>query len=248
MMDLSNISSLFRTLLPNLARRIPKFSIKHLCLTCAESSDERICTACESYWSLQSHYCQQCSLPTQQHTLICGECLRYPPKFDQSYAPYCYDAPLSQLILTFKNKGDLALGAALCDYWQQRLKQRLYATHLTKPDLLAPVPSHWRRQWQQGFSHTHFCASQLSRHLGIPVLSKSTAKAHQSSQKALTRQQRLRKLSSTFSVTTPLNGEHVAIIDDVMTTGATANAFTEKLKAAGAGTVTVWVLARTPKH
>jgi len=220
---------------------------QHRCNMCAEPSDSRICPPCEAYWPLQGHHCQRCSLPLVQHGLICGDCIKQPPSFDQSYAPYLYAPPLDQLILRFKNQQNLTVGAALCDFWQFRLGQHYQSQHLRLPDYLAPVPTHWRRQWQRGFSHTDFCAEQLSQFFSIPLLCQTKQKHYSQTQKTLSRKQRLAVLSSAFAVNTVLDGQSIAIVDDVMTTGATANAFAKALKAAGAGKVVVWVLARTPK-
>jgi len=229
-------------------RSLKQGKLPQYCMMCAEPSHQRICHHCEAYWPLQHHCCQQCSLPLRQHALICGDCLKHPPNFDYTYAPYLYDAPLSTLILDFKTQGNLPLGIALCDYWQQRLRQHILSQHQVLPDYLAPVPSHWRRQWQRGFSHTHFCAEQLSRYFAIPVFNHSRMIKQSDMQKSLTRKQRLHALSSAFTIDKPLNGKSIAIIDDVMTTGATANAFAKVLHVAGAANITVWVLARTPRQ
>lgn len=220
---------------------------QHRCVMCAEPSEARICSNCETYWPLQTHCCQSCSLPLIYHSLLCGDCLKQPPAFDSSYAPYLYASPLSNLILTFKNQRDLATGTALCDYWQYRLKHHYQIQHLALPDYLAPVPTHWRRQWKRGFSHTHFCAEQLSHYFSIPLLKNTRMNHYTHTQKSLSRKQRLAILSSAFVVDTTLKGHSVAIVDDVMTTGATSNAFAKALKTAGAGNVFVWALSRTPK-
>jgi len=221
---------------------------QHRCIMCAETSDSRICPACEAYWPLQNHHCQSCSLPLAQHGLKCGDCLKTPPIFDQAVAPYIYAPPLDQLILNFKNQRNLTMGTALCDFWQSRLGHYYQSQHLSLPDYLAPVPTHWRRQWQRGFSHTHFCAEQLSQFFSIPILRQTKMRYYSHTQKSLTRKQRLAALSSAFAIKARVDGLSIAIVDDVMTTGATANAFAKALKAAGARKVVVWVLARTPKY
>ena len=226
----------------------PLLRWQHHCLMCSEPSETRICSHCEAYWPLQTHHCQACSLPLTHYALLCGDCTKQPPTFDDIYAPYLYAAPLNRLILKFKNQHDLNTGVSLCDYWQYRLKQHYQSQHLALPNYLAPVPTHWRRQWQRGFSHTHFCAERLSRYFSIPVLHNTRMQDYTNTQKSLSRKQRLEMLSSAFVVNTQLTGQSIAIIDDVMTTGATANAFAKALKTAGAGEVVVWVLARTPKQ
>lgn len=242
------LARLFRSTSHRLKPLLSQFTWQHRCLMCAEASESRICSPCEAYWPLQRHYCQRCSLPLAQHALLCGDCIKKSPTYDNAYAPYLYAPPLNQLILKFKNQHDLGTGLALCEHWRYQLKQHYHSQHITLPQFLAPVPTHWRRQWQRGFSHTQFCAEELGRFFSIPVLHQTQMQHHTDAQKSLSRKQRLNMLSSAFVVNADLNGMSVAIVDDVMTTGATANAFATALKAAGAHTVAVWVLARTPKQ
>ena len=237
-----------KTLFSQLRQITAKIQWQHHCTMCSESSHTRICKACEAYWPLQVHCCQTCSLPLKHHAILCGNCLKQRPEFEYAYAPYLYEAPVSQLITRFKNNRDLNTGLALCHYWQYRLKYHYQSQHLCLPDALAPVPTHWRKQWQRGFSHTQFCAEQLGTYFSVPVFNKTRIKHYSDSQKSLNRKQRLRFLSSSFIVDQSIENKTVAIIDDVMTTGATANAFAKALKKAGASRVVVWTLARTPKH
>ncbi len=119
--------------------------------------------------------------------------------------------------------------------------------HLPTPDLITPVPSHWKKQWRRGLHPSYFIAKEIGHALSIPVYKAVKQKHYSPDQKQLNKNQRLKNLAHGFVAERSLNGEHVAIVDDVMTTGATANAMAKALKAAGASRVSVWVLARTDK-
>ncbi len=116
-----------------------------------------------------------------------------------------------------------------------------------KPDLLVPVPLAWRRMVERGFNQSALIARHYGRHLGIPVCSRTLRrKRHTRAQSGLSRRARLKNLVGAFEARGDLGGQTVALVDDVLTTGATALAASKALKKAGAKKVFVWVCARTP--
>jgi ComF family protein len=116
------------------------------------------------------------------------------------------------------------------------------------PTLITPVPLHWRNQWSRGFNQSAFFSHALSKYLDIKHFEYSRRIKWTKPQKALSQKERIKSLRNSFLVTKPLNGESIVIVDDVMTTGATVNTLAKELKRAGAGEVSVWVLARTPNY
>jgi len=114
-------------------------------------------------------------------------------------------------------------------------------------DLIVPVPLHWRRRWTRGFNQTELIADQLGAALSTPVAMRALRRT-----KATTAQQRLdartraRNLRGAFTLHQPVAGLRVALVDDVVTTGATATELTKLLLKGGATTVELWALARTP--
>ncbi len=133
-----------------------------------------------------------------------------------------------------------------------RLLGRLLAEHLeerieTPPAMILPVPAHRARLRERGFNPTVEIGRELSRRLDIPMrvdrLRKPRAIPHQS---ALSREQRLRNPRGAFAVNGRFDGESVALLDDVVTTGATVRELTRLLMRHGARRVDVWALARTP--
>ena len=103
-----------------------------------------------------------------------------------------------------------------------------------------------RHQWLRSFNHADLLCRELHRKLGIPIFSGLKRRHNGVQQKQLNRQQRLKNLNGCFQTSETLSGQSIAIVDDVVTTGATANTLARVLKAAGAGQVSVWALCRTP--
>lgn len=119
------------------------------------------------------------------------------------------------------------------------------AEHLI-PKYLVPIPSHWRRRWHRGFDQTWLLANNLTRLCGIPVVQGLRRTRFATAQHQLSRYERTANMQDAFAAQIRLTGGHIALIDDVVTTGATATAATQALLAAGADSVEVWCLARTP--
>jgi ComF family protein len=110
-----------------------------------------------------------------------------------------------------------------------------------------PVPLHWRRRWTRGFNQAEVIADELAYRLRIPLHAQALLRRQQHTpQQQLTAAQRRRNLRSGFAIRGDVRGRHVALVDDVVTTGATAAEIARTLLDAGAASVQVWCLARTP--
>lgn len=231
------------------------------CLVCGGASGERICGDCRGYFGRAQQSCQVCAVPlavdtlneqlvceqaVEQPALVCGECLQKPPAYDYAYSPYVYGPPLSQLINGFKYHGQQVAGRALGDNFCRSIEIYYQQQGLSLPDYITPVPLFWRRQWRRGFNQSALLAQALAQHLDRPYLNCARRIRDTGEQKSLSRQQRLYNLRHSFQVKRVFQGESLAIVDDVMTTGATVDTLAKALKDAGAGTVMVWALARTP--
>ena len=220
-------------------------TVQH-CALCDKPSKQRICDHCSAYFFVAQHTCQSCAVPLKHHAIYCGHCLKSPPNYDMSYSPYLYQAPLSHLISEFKHKGHLFVGRGLGELFYAAIRRYYCQQHLPLPDLIAPVPLHWKKQWRRGFNQSAFLGNLLAKELGIALFSHAKRRHATRSQKKLSRKERLNNMNDEFVITRKLNGQSIAIIDDVMTTGSTVNHFAKALKQAGAKKVSVWALARTP--
>lgn len=216
----------------------------HCCLCAAQTRQSReLCNGCHADLPWIETACLRCgeALPDQSPG-VCGRCLRRPPAFDEVLAPLRFEAPVNRLIHAFKFRGDLAAGRLLAELLADAATGRA-------PDLLLPVPLHPRRMRQRGFNQALEIARQLSRKQRIPVdaklLSRTRDTPPQHTQPAKRRGANIR---GAFQVNCELSGAHVALVDDVLTTGHTAAEIARTLKKAGAGRVEVWVVASTPSR
>jgi ComF family protein len=225
-----------------------KLKLKYHCLLCDESSPLRICHHCQGFLIKPKHSCQQCAQPLEHFALFCGQCLKQAPSYNKVYSPFLYQTPLSTLILDYKERGHEYAGKGLSDIFCESVFRHYQHQHMLLPALITPVPLHWRNQWTRGFNQSAFFSRALSKYLNIKHVECSRRIKWTKPQKALSQNERVKSLRNSFLVSKPLNGESIVIVDDVMTTGATVNTLAKELKRAGAGEVSVWVLARTPNY
>lgn len=220
--------------------------LPHRCLLCMSKSQARLCTDCESALPWLDQACRRCALPLDDPSDYCGRCISKPPSFDASLAAFCYAPPIDKLISQFKNQGQLSAGLLLHSFLKERIQQ--HWSDADPPDVITAVPLHWRRQLQRGFNQSAFLAESLSHQLKIPFMKVARRRLPTPKQQALKRHQRLRNLRHAFVAKPDLvAGRHIAVVDDVLTTGATAEALSRCLKQAGARRVDMWALARTPR-
>lgn len=218
------------------------------CRLCgAADARDGLCPGCRGDLPRNRHCCPRCALPLPPDidaTIPCGDCLREPPPFDHSRVPFLYGYPLDRLIGSLKfghQPGHARVLAAL-------LAQQLESLPLEPPQRLIPVPLHPRRQRRRGFNQATELARHLGRRLGIPVDARSCRRVLATpSQSGLDRDHRRRNLRGAFRLTRPLPYHHLALLDDVVTTGATTAELARLLRRAGVGRIQVWALARTPR-
>ncbi|HBZ99351.1 MAG TPA: amidophosphoribosyltransferase, partial [Pseudomonas sp.] len=193
--------------------------------------------------------CTVCAVPLPSRGLVCGECLKRPPSYDHVEVPWRFAFPVDALITRFKHQARWPYGRLLGERLAHHL-EHAFADGLPRPDLLLPVPLARRRLRQRGFNQAQMLADWLSRPLGIAtdarVLDRVLDTLAQQQLDAATRRRNLRQA---FAIATAadVKGRHLALVDDVLTTGATAEALARLLKRAGAERVDVYCLARTPK-
>ena len=177
----------------------------------------------------------------------CVACLSHPPPFDRVVAPWGFAPPLSGLIHRMKYRRDLAAAAALGRLLAREVKARPGAT--PPPGAVIGVPLSRRRLLQRGFNHAAELAAIVRRELGLrTVRGVRIARRHTPPQaKAGSVAERLANVDGAFIVRRwPAELREVAIVDDVLTTGATASALADALRDRGVERIEVWCCARTP--
>jgi len=170
----------------------------------------------------------------------CGQCLNHTPFFDNTQALFQYGFPIDAVLQQFKYNKQLSSA----DFFTHLILQ-----HWTKPqdiDRLIPMPMHPARLGERGFNQSLEVAKQLSKPWSLPLDFDSCSRVKNTPPQAtLSLKARIDNVKNAFACQGRLNGEHVLILDDVMTTGATLNALAKALKQAGASRVSCWVIARS---
>jgi ComF family protein len=174
----------------------------------------------------------------------CPGCVSAPPPFTATLAPLLLQAEVRRWISQLKYQANYVVAQVLAAILADQATGA--RPHLDWPDLLLPVPSTRLRLLRRGHNPAARIAAGLGRRLHLPVNFRAVRRGRQTSQVGLTRADREDNLTDAFVVPDAYRAARIAIVDDVMTTGATARALASALLDAGAGAVQVWVAARTP--
>ncbi len=216
------------------------------CVICGMDGDagQDMCDGCRQSLSVIDVACTRCGLPMAgdpEASLICGRCIRKPPYFDRTYCGFEYREPADWLVQQLKFNAKLSHARVLAGL----LAERLAASLEHMPDALLPVPLHRRRLYQRGFNQALEIARPLAKQFKLPLAYGLCRRSVDTTeQSALPAKKRATNVRAAFTLHGELPGKHVAIVDDVMTTGATVNEIARLLKRNGAESVQVWVVAR----
>jgi len=218
------------------------------CALCGQVQDEVVCAGCAADLLAPSARCPGCGLPaaTGGSAHRCADCRASPLPFDAVLTLGHYAPPQDSLVLALKFGGALPLA----DWIAAQLARRLTLAGLPPPALLVPVPLAPRRLAARGFNQAWEITRPLARRLGgVPADPVLLARRRETAaQSALDLDARRRNMLDAFALSTPsrLDGLHIGLVDDVMTSGATLGAAARTLKAHGAARVTAIVALRTP--
>lgn len=224
------------------------------CALCGERAPGLVCAPCTARYAVPARMrCACCANPlgsTETAGQWCGACIGAPPAYDATIAAVDYAAPIDALVLRLKFGAQLPLAS----WFGARLGDAVLARpERSRPDLLCPVPLGPRRLVERGFNQALEIARPLARSLGIPLQPRLATRALETrAQSSVAPAERARNLRGAFDIAPAMRalveGRHVGVVDDVMTSGHTLNELAATLKAAGAARVTNLVFARTPPH
>jgi ComF family protein len=209
------------------------------CFLCRGAARDVLCTDCAAELPrLPGALCPRCALESPAG-LLCGRCLAQPPHFDATVAALAYEFPADALVQALKFRGELALAPLLGALLIERLGEETI-------DYVLPVPLSVARLRSRGYNQ----AAEIARRLGKPGLELALCQRTRDGppQMELPFAERQRNVRGAFRCARAIPGARVAVVDDVMTTGATLDEIARTLKAAGAARVVNWVVARTPPH
>ena len=211
------------------------------CLLCGQSQRQTasICRDCTRDLPWLPRSCPNCAIPWPLHPRT--SCSAGNLAFDDCSAAFAYEFPVQPLIIRFKDFEQLHLGRALSLLLTQGpLKSRI------RPDRLIPVPSHRRRLRKRGFNPAELIAKDVSEQLAIPISLHAIQKVTETPpQKHQSRADRPSSPTNPFALQQSVQGEHIAVVDDVVTSMATAHQVSEVLRFGGAQRISIWSIART---
>lgn len=227
------------------AMRLLHEVIPWACVFCGEvgaPDGGAICAACFGDLPWLGAACTCCAMPLGNRPAAgacCGSCLADPPPFERAVVALHYAFPVDAAIKRFKFNGRLHYSPALAEILLS------VADDLpTDVDALLPVPLHRWRQMRRGFNQATELARPVARHLGVPLVGNVRRAVATPYQSGLDARQRRRNLASAFAVRGAVGAKHVAIVDDVVTTGATCRQLAAAMLQRDVEKVSVLALAR----
>jgi len=214
-----------------------------LCQASIPDAQLSICDGCNADFTPHDRpSCPQCGILLGGNH-ACGHCLKSPPAFDATHALYTYQYPIDGLLQKYKYGNQLTMAELFGD-----LMARDRST-AELPEVLIPMPLHPQRLQERGFNQAVEIARVAAKRLTIPLDVHCCKRVKFSApQVTLPLKQRVRNMRNAFICERDFTSMRVALVDDVMTTGASLNALATAVKKAGATEVECWVVARTQPH
>ncbi len=216
------------------------------CLLCAARAPagKNLCPECERSLPRVEAACPRCAAHgavREADDAPCGECQKDPPAFAFTRAAFRYAAPVDRLIQNLKYHGRLDLSRLLGEH----LAAHLQTLDDPLPDTIVPVPLHSSRLRERGYNQSLEIARFVARALGLPLNWKDARRIRATApQTELPRDRRRGNVRGAFTAGPAFAGRRVAIVDDVLTSGHTADALADSLRRSGAVEIRVWVVAR----
>lgn len=212
--------------------------------------DCNICPRCVEQFADLPPLCGRCAETLPAADVDCVACLDQAPDFDQVLVAWVWAAPLNGLIRRFKFDGNRAIGWDLSQLLAKKLLPKI-DKFAHRPDSLLPMPLHKSRLIERGFNQSYLLASALSKAWGLPLLSGVERMRATPPQSGLSRRQRQKNLRGAFAVQQAskggIKGKHIVLVDDVMTTGSSAQELSRTLLREGAASVAVVVVCKVLK-
>lgn len=219
--------------------------IQHYCLLCLAATENNylLCSGCENDLPVNQPHCIVCASPlAADFALVCAQCQQTPPQYQTSFIPYLYASPLKELISDFKFHRNLSAAPVLAHIFSQSILLRKSKL----PECIIPMPLHKQRLRSRGFNQALELSRIIAQQLRIPVdyslCQRTKSTPYQS---GLSAKERKENLKNAFILSRPHLYKHVAIFDDVVTTGTSVNELAKELRKSGVKIIEVWALART---
>lgn len=225
----------------------PRPSLPGCCPVCQAWGDGSVCQPCVDRFAATVPRCRHCALALPAGQAVCGECLREPPPFGRCVCVADYNFPWDRLITRFKFHQAPELARLLAG----RLAAAARQQGADVPQAFVPVPLSDQRLAERGYDQAWLLAREVGGAMHVQAQARLLERRFDTRHQAqLSRRERLTNLRGAFAVAAAqrarVAGQHLGLVDDVMTTGATAHEAAQALLQAGAARVDLWVVARTP--
>lgn len=217
--------------------------LQQSCILCGSDSAKGLCLCqpCLDELPYIEHACKKCGVPTVEETIHCGACITEMPQNHQTISVLHYHSPVDHLIQKMKYHNQLEIA----DLLGKLLVRKLLSLDYELPEQIIPVPLHISRLQQRGYNQAVEIARPVSKALNIPLnLTNCIRTRLTEPQVDLSHAERQKNLKNAFDIIHQIGARHVAIIDDVMTTGSTLNELTATLLKSGIEKVDIWTCSR----
>ncbi len=216
----------------------------HCCLCRQPSAGMDLCIDCLNDLPWTGLACSRCAEALISDA-VCGRCLADPPPQAAALAALRYEFPVRPLIAALKYRQQPSVARVLGELLAIRIREAVHAENTAWPDCIIPVPLHPWRRYRRGFNQAELIAGYVAKDTGVPLESRCLKRVvNTPSQTALRKSARTKNIRNSFFADPALAGRHIALVDDVITTGATVGECARVLLRAGASRVQVWAVAR----
>jgi ComF family protein len=233
---------MIRQLLTQLQHRV----LPHICILCGERTQNTmdLCVVCKKDLPWLQQSCLQCAIPLYTEATHCGKCLKSNLPYTKTIALFHYQTPIIKLITALKFQHRLIYARVLGELLAEKIIKTYGLQPL--PECIIPIPLHSERLCERGFNQALELARPLEKHLNIPInLNACQRIINTQAQSLIPAKNRQHNIKNAFIVNESFSNKHIAIIDDVMTTGSTVYELSKILKKARAKQIDIWCCART---
>lgn len=219
------------------------------CLSCGESSSGLLCKSCEEGLEEIEQYCTRCGRPSPWGIVpICGWCVDKNLFLESTISLYYYISPLKEVIHAWKYRRSVRAWSLLKDLLHQGLKKREASLKRIHPELVVPVPLHWRRKWIREFNQSALLSEEVATFLSIPSYPAIARVRHTKPQFSLPPAKRKTNIKDAFVLKGEVRGKVIFLIDDIATTLSTASEIARILRKGGAREIHLLTLARAVEN
>lgn len=228
-------------------QQLQKLILPRQCLLCRQPSQREIdlCFDCETELPWSDTSCYYCGSPlSETNYSICGKCITNPPAFNRTIAIFTYEFPIDNWINTLKFHQQLVVANTLGNLAASRIQAEYTNTRL--PECIIPIPLHPKRTRERGYNQALEIAKHLAKQLKIPLDVHSCIRQRYTQAQTLTPAKlRKKNVKHAFYIKPILIAKHIAIVDDVVTTGHTIQEAATTLRDSGVQQIDVWCIAKT---